>query len=254
MSQTSSKPFEPIRDEYAFFQQHATETEEDIRAYLPHIHGVSMGDSPLRMLDFGCGDGGFTAAFLGRARVPPERLQLAIVEPDDVYRHQAVERLQPFATQPVCAWPALPAHPHACFDLVVANHVLYYVPDLDGTLAALLRALATPGLFLTAMAGQRSTFAQWCQQCFAWLGQPYPFHTAEDLEGALARQGVVYGKEDVHYEFVFPDTAEHRLTVMRFLLGNAYHDVSQLAVLALFDPYAQGEQVVMRLVHEHFMV
>ena len=83
---------------------------------------------------------------------------------------------------------------------------------------------------------------------------PYPFHTAEDLEGALARQGVAYGKDDVHSEFVFPDTAEHRLTVMRFLLGNAYHDVSQPAMLALFDPYAQGEQVVMRLVHEHFMV
>jgi len=66
MSQTSSKPFGPIRDAYAFFQQHATETEKDIRAYLPHIHGVSMGDSPLRTLDFGCGDGGFTAALLGR--------------------------------------------------------------------------------------------------------------------------------------------------------------------------------------------
>ena len=153
MSQSSSKLFGPIRDAYTFFQQHATETEEDIRAYLPHIQGASMGDSPLRMLDFGCGDGGFTAALLGRARVPPERLQLAIVEPEDVYRHQAVERLQPFTTQPVCAWPALPAHLHACFDLVMANHVLYYVPDLHGTLVALLSALATPGLLLAAMAG-----------------------------------------------------------------------------------------------------
>jgi len=29
MSQTSSKPFGPIRDAYAFFQEHATETEAD---------------------------------------------------------------------------------------------------------------------------------------------------------------------------------------------------------------------------------
>jgi SAM-dependent methyltransferase len=254
MPHTSRKPFELIHDAYAFFQQHTTETEADIRAYLPHLRAMATGHQPIRMLDFGCGDGQFTAALLGRAPWLQARLQLALVEPDDVYRHQAVARLQSYTTQPVCAWPALPPHLQACFDLVLANHVLYYMPDLDGTLAALLRALATPGLFLTAMAGQRSTFAQWCQQCFAWLGQPYPFHTAEDLEGALARQGVAYGKEDVHYEFVFPDTAEHRLTVMRFLLGNAYHDVSQPAMLALFDPYAQGEQVVMRLVHEHFMV
>jgi len=254
MPHTSRKPFELIHDAYAFFQQHTTETEADICAYLPHLCAMATEDQPIRMLDFGCGDGQFTAALLGRAPWLQARLQLALVEPNDVYRHQAVARLQPYTTQPVCAWPALPPHLQACFDLVLANHVLYYVPDLDGTLAALLRALATPGLFLTAMAGQRSIFAQWCQQCFAWLGQPYPFHTAEDLESTLARHGVAYGKEDVHYEFVFPDTAEHRLTVMRFLLGNAYHDVSQPAMLALFDPYAQGEQVMMRLVHEHFMV
>jgi trans-aconitate 2-methyltransferase len=254
MCDTSRKSFGPIRDAYAFFQQHATETEADIRAYLPHLLAVVMEDQPVRMLDFGCGDGQFTAALLGRVPWAPALLQLALVEPDDVYRHQAVARLQSYTTQPVHAWPALPPHLQACFDLVLTNHVLYYVPDLDSTLAALFRTLATPGLFLTAMAGQRSIFAQWCQQCFAWLGQLYPFHSTEDVEGALARQDVAYGKEDVHYEFVFPDTAEHRLTVMRFLLGNAYHDISQSAMLALFDPYAQGGQVVMRLVHEHFMV
>ena len=40
MNQTSSKPFGPIRDAYAFFQKQATETEADIRAYLPHIGGL----------------------------------------------------------------------------------------------------------------------------------------------------------------------------------------------------------------------
>ena len=136
----------------------------------------------------------------------------------------------------------------------MANHVLYYVPDLDGTLATLRRALAPSGLFLAAMAGQRSTFAQWCQQCFSWLGQPYPFHTAEDMEGVLIRQGVRYNKEDVHYTLGFPDVEENRLTVMRFLLGSAYHDVSRQAMLALFEPYAQDGQIAMHLLHEHFMV
>ena len=254
MQHTSRKAFGSIRDAYAFFQQHATETEADIRAYLPHLLAVATGDQPIRMLDFGCGDGAFTAALLAHTAWLPARLQLALVEPDDVYRHQAVARLQAYTTQPVRAWPALPAHLRSCFDLVVANHVLYFVPDLDSTLAALLGTLTIPGLFLTAMAGQRSTFAQWCQQCFTWLGQPYPFHSAEDLEGVLARQKVGHSREDVHYELVFPDTVEHRLTVMRFLLGNAYYDLSQPALLALFEPYVQNGQVAMHLVHEHFIV
>ena len=64
MQHTSRKAFGPIRDAYAFFQRHTTETEADIRAYLPHLLAVTMGDQPIRMLDFGCGDGAFTAALL----------------------------------------------------------------------------------------------------------------------------------------------------------------------------------------------
>ena len=254
MRQTSRKPFEPIRDEYAFFQQHATETEEDIGAYLPHIHSMSMGDGPLRTLDFGCGDGGFTAALLGRAHVPPERLQLALVEPDDVYRHQAVEWLQPFTTQPVCAWPALPAHLHGCFDLVLANHVLYYVPDLHGTLSALLRTLATPGLFLAAMAGRANAMAQCCLRCFDLIGKPFPFRTSEDCEAALAGVGEAYGTEDVHYELAFPDAEENRLRMGRFLLGDDFHAVPRQAMLQCFDAYAHAGQITMQLVHKHFMI
>jgi SAM-dependent methyltransferase len=254
MSQTSSKPFGPIRDAYAFFQQHATETEADIRAYLPHIHDMARGDSPLRMLDFGCGDGGFTAALLGSLCLPPERLRLTLVEPDDVYRHQAGEQLQLYSTQPVQAWPALPPHLHACFDLVMANHVLYYMPDLHGRLLALLGALATPGLFLTAMAGRVNAMTQLCQQCFDLLGKPFPFHTAEDCEATLAGLGEAYGTENVHYELAFPDTEENRLCIGRFLLGGDFHTVPRPALLQCFDPYAHAGQIAMQLVHQHFIV
>ena len=254
MSQTSSKPFEPIRDAYVFFQQHATETEADIRAYLPHILGMTRGDSPLRLLDFGCGDGGVTAALLGSLCLPPERLRLALVEPDDVYRHQAIEQLQPYSTQPVQAWSALSPHLHACFDLVVANHVLYYVPDLHGTLVTLLGTLATPGLLLAAMAERTNAMAQLCRQCFDLLGKPFPFHTAEDCEATLTRLGAAYGTEAVHYELIFPDVEDNRLRMGRFLLGGDIHAVPRPALLQCFDPYAHAGQIAMQLVHQHFIV
>src|ERR671938_1335347 len=96
MTDTSLKPFGPIQDDYAFFQQHSTEAEADLRAYAPHLHDLAMGDSPIRMLDFGCGDGGFTAAFLGQSRFPQERLRLSLVEPDASYLQQAIDRVQAF--------------------------------------------------------------------------------------------------------------------------------------------------------------
>jgi SAM-dependent methyltransferase len=254
MSQTSSKAFGPIRDAYTFFQQHATEAEEDIRAYLPHIQGMARQDHLLRMLDFGCGDGVFSAALLERAHIPAARLQLTLVEPDEVYRQQAVERLQPFTTQPVQAWPALPAHLQACIDLVLANHVLYYVSDLCGTLSALLRTLATPGLFLTAMGGWDNTLAQFCLPCFDFMGKPFPFHTSEACEAALTSLGETYCTEDVHYRLIFADTEEHRLTMGRFLMGDDFHALPRQTLVQGFDPYVQAGHVSMQIMHRHYLV
>jgi hypothetical protein len=53
MDETSSKHFGLIRDDYAFFLQHSMEAEAGLRAYAPHLQGLSMGDKPIRMLDFG---------------------------------------------------------------------------------------------------------------------------------------------------------------------------------------------------------
>jgi SAM-dependent methyltransferase len=206
------------------------------------------------MLDFGCGDGGFTAEFLLRSRVPQERLWLSLVEPDPTYLHHATDRLQAYTPHPVRAWPALPPYLDACFELILVNHVLYYVPDLTGTLSALLRALATPGLFLTAMGGLDNTLAQFCLWCFGVIGKPFPFRTATDYEATLAHLGEAYCKEDVQYECVFPDTEENRLRMGRFLLGSDYYAVPRQALLAGFDPYAYAGQVAMQPVHQHFIV
>jgi len=254
MNETSSKQFGPIRDDYAFFLDHSTEAEADLCAYAPHLHGLSMKDEPIRRLDFGWGDGGFTAKFLVRSRWPCERLWLALVEPDATYRQQAVDQLQAYTSHPVQAWPALPTHLNACFELILANHVLYYVPDIKSTLSTILGALATPGLLLTAMAGWASILAQYSRRCFDLLGKPFLFRTSEDLEAALAGLGEGYCAEEVHYELVFPDAEEHRLSIGRFLLGSDYEAVPRQAILEGFDPYSNAGKIAMLLVHKHFMV
>jgi hypothetical protein len=42
MHEIRSKHFGPIRDDYAFFLQHATEAEADVRAHAPHLQGLSV--------------------------------------------------------------------------------------------------------------------------------------------------------------------------------------------------------------------
>jgi SAM-dependent methyltransferase len=254
MNGTSSEHFGPIHDDYAFFLQHSTEAEADLRAYAPHLQDLSMEDKLIRMLDFGCGDGGFTAEFLVRSGWSPERLWLSLVEPDATYRQQAVERLQACTPHSVQAWPELPPHLLACFDIILANHVLYFVPDLTHTLSAILRALATPGLFLTAMAGRANGLAQFCHRCFDLIGKAFPFWSCEDFEAAQASLSEAYSAEDVHYELAFADAEEHRLSIGRFLMGSDYDAVPRQDILEGFDPYASAGKIVLPLMHKHFMV
>lgn len=255
MDTATTKDFGPIRDSYAFFEDHATEAAEDIRAYAPYVHALADEvEGPLRMLDFGCGSGKFSAQLHQAVRISPRRLCLSLVEPVEVYRRQAVERLQPFTDATVQAWPELPADANSCFELVLANHVLYYVPQLDDAVAAILRGLAAGGLFLTAMAGQRNTLIQFWIHCFALIGKPVPFYTAEDFQAALARRRIAFGREDVTYDLVFPDCEAHRLRILRFLLGEYFGDVPRPQMLDLFNPYARGDKIAMSITHEHYVV
>jgi SAM-dependent methyltransferase len=105
-----------------------------------------------RMLDFGCGAGDFTERFLSTIGWPPGLLELALVEPVAQQRDSAARRLARFshraistaATLPVAKDPSVATR----FDLILSNHVLYYVDDLDVTLARLLDALAPAATLL----------------------------------------------------------------------------------------------------------
>jgi hypothetical protein len=55
------KDFGPIADDYAFFGRHATEAKEDALAHAKRLREVVPTDGMVRMLDFGCGSGKFTA-------------------------------------------------------------------------------------------------------------------------------------------------------------------------------------------------
>ena len=176
------------------------------------------------------------------------------MEPEALYRQQALEQLQSFTAHPVQAWPALPPNLGAHFDLVLANHVLYYVPNLDDVLASILMTLTHSGFFLTAMAGLRNILIQFLNYCFDLIGKPFPFYIAEDLEASLAKQGEIYRKQDIQYQLVFPDGEENRMKIMRFLLGGYFDEVPRQPMVDLFDPYAHAGQIVILTVHEQFVI
>jgi trans-aconitate 2-methyltransferase len=250
----TSKDFAPIQADYAFFEDHATEAAADVAGYAPHVRPLAAAGGPVRVLDFGCGSGRFSARFLTAAGFGRDQLHLTLVEPVADYRPRAVAAVSAFTAHPVAAWPALPDVPAPGFDLILANHCLYYVPDLDAALAGLLGRLAAGGVLLAACAGGRNVLVQFWQRGYARLGEPVPSYTGDDLAAALTRRSARFTTHDVWYELAFADTEENRAKIIRFLFGKDAPRLPRAEALGYFDPFAAGGRVRLRVVHEQFVV
>ena len=218
------------------------------------MRGLPPASGVVRMLDFGCGTGGFTARFLDELGWPPERVALTLVEPVDGVRRQAVARLAGRTAGPLVDSKALPAGDGGRFDLILANHVFYYVPDLRGELAKLIGLLSESGVFVTAIAGRTNALIEFWIAAFRHLGREIPYNVAEDLEAALQELGANYAKRSVEYELAFDDTEENRLRILRFLLADYLPLLPREFLLGLFDQYSRAGRIEIRMVSEHFSV
>jgi trans-aconitate 2-methyltransferase len=267
-SSTAAKDFGPICDDYVFFETHATEAEEDLAAYLPRFREAMTrrvaeldshaaehaANQRCRVLDFGCGPGTFSGKFLKRLGCPADHLALTLVEPQPLYREQAAAALARFSTAPVRAFAALPERKAGIFDLILANHVLYYVTDLDTVVPAIAQALAPGGVFQTAIAGHDNPLIQFWVAAFRMLGRPVPYHTAESVATTFARHAIPVTTCTVPYRLEFPDTPANRASILRFLLGEYFAMLEEDTLRSLFDPFAHAGAITIDTCSHHFVV
>ena len=194
-----------------------------------------------------------TARFLKLLASSEMSLSLALVEPVAVYREQAEKSLAEFTAEPVRAFAKLESCHESHFDLVLANHVFYYVPNLRGTLSELLAKLAPGGVFMTSIAGFDNTLIQFWQACFAMLGKPIPYNTSEDVQQVFAKLGVAASTQKIHYRLEFPDTTENKSSVLRFLLADHFQELPCEDTLAMFEPYVTKSGLVsINIQHDQF--
>lgn len=252
MGTDAAKDFDTIADDYAFFERHATEAREDANAYLSQIPEFTSAPDPIRMLDFGCGSGAFTARFLELVRWPPQQLQLSLVDPAAAVRRQAVARLAPFTSASIADWNELPADLDGRFEVVLANHVLYYVADLQALLSRLIRAAAPGGAIIAAIAPRANALIEFWIVGFKLLGRDVPYSTSEDVERALRAIGASCRKHPVPFELTFPDTEENRMRIIRFLLADHLAHMPLPPLMTLFDRYSNAGQIEIRTHSDHF--
>lgn len=255
MNDKSSKHFDSIHDAYDFFQNHSTEAKADIDAYTPHMIEVSKDfDGPVRLLDFGCGDGAVTARLLSKVNISPSQLRLSLVEPDATYLNGARKILSQFTEYPIKAWRELPDDLDDHFEIIVSNNVLYYVIDLKKTLSSLISVLSSPGVFISSEAGKDNILVQYTFPLFEMIGKPYPFYLAEDCICVLRELGESFDMEDVFFELKFKDSDENRLCMARFLMGQDYQNIPREEMLRGFNRYSNEGNIAIRTNNKHIIL
>jgi len=242
-----------IRGDFEFFLAHSTETAAQIASLRPHLARLARRAQTVRMLDFGCGDGRFTERLLNVAGLSPARLALSLVEPVEDHRGEAVARLAPLAEGVAAAGVLAHGAAGTGFDLILANHSLYYVPDPAASVAALLAGLAPGGQLFTALLDRDNALARIWQAAFAAADLSFPFALAEDVEAARRRQGARPWRETIDYIVAFPDTREARQRILHFLLGANLKSLPASRADALFSPYRRGESVSIETAYPHLV-
>ncbi|MEO1092209.1 MAG: class I SAM-dependent methyltransferase [Pseudomonadota bacterium] len=203
------------------------------------------------MLDFGCGTGAFSARWLEAERLSVGTL--ALVEPVRAHLEAAERRLAAHVGEILVLDPALNALGTRRFDLIIANHSLYYVPDLDATARGLVAARAPGGTLVVALLDERNLLAALWRAGFAAMGRPFPFALAGDWEAALARLDVASDREWVRYRIDVPDSTSARTRMSRFLFGAEVVDAHGERLLALFDDYRAGARIVIETAYPHLV-
>jgi len=238
-----AKDFGPIESDYAFFMAHSTESENDLAHYVRALDGFAQGRESIRFLDFGCGAGDFSQEFLSAMNWEKNRLKISLVEPVEQQRHTAAERLSNYTSIPIRHAGAPTTDLEPPFDLVVSNHVLYYVDDLEPALDWLIRSLSSTGRLLLTMADQNNLLLRLWKIGFSSIGQDVPYFTAEDVEAVLKGLGQDYQASESPYQLRFPDTAENRLKILRFLFGSHLESMDAEMLRGCFDDFADDNYV-----------
>ena len=120
----------------------------------------------MRVLEVGCGDG---SLWLGRGGAIPDGCSVVLTDLSAGMVREARGQLSASAASYALADAQQLPFTEAQFDLVIANHVLYHMPDRPRALAEIRRVLAPGGRLCATTIGERHM-----AELLAWLRKAAP--------------------------------------------------------------------------------
>jgi len=146
----------------------------------------AFGDN-MRILELGCGDGSMWETYYAKL---PSGCRLVLTDFSDGMVDDAKAKLEQYDTIEYAAVDiqSIP-YEDASFDVVIANMMLYHVPNIERALAEVRRVLKRGGIFYCATFGENG-IAGWLNGLLGHKG----FHMSENNSFTLQNGNAVLGK------------------------------------------------------------
>lgn len=242
------KNFSEIITDYHFFEDHSDEALQLLLRYQSIITDIEEQRPIIKMVDFGCGDGRFLKSLVAKTSFRDQsQIQLTLVEPDISSRILATNRLSHYFKGKVNWLSHDLKGIDQNYNLILANHVLYYVDDLRATLMKLMASLAYGGRMILTLSRFDHPLTRLVDSLAQFKGQTSPFYSSVQLFHILYQYGFYYETYDVPSVLRFQNTEKNRNQIVNFALG-ANQDLYHASIVNnFFDIHTFKNEVIIPL-------
>lgn len=241
MGHKNKNTFESILNDYDFFVQHSNESEMNRLALRERIRARGQSEAK-NILDFGCGSGQFLSDLVQSIFAPEAELDICLVEPSASYRSSAEKAFSNRPNVKISVWEEFDATRRKRYDLILSNHVLYYIKDLKDLFARFFRAAHPTTQILITMGSDNNALNEILKSACHLIDSPAPNKSAEDLTEYLQQEEISFKTTYVESHLEFSDLPTHRDQVLRFILGPHASEFETLP-RELLDPYKKGKNI-----------
>lgn len=247
------KDFDFIQGDYDFFCRHSTEKEKNLKALEKMARDLARGKSGIRVLDFGCGSGDFSFELFQRTLEKTTHLHLCLVDPSERYLHLAEQLFVKRRNTTLHVCRQFDEKDKERYDLILSNHVLYYVKDLNHLFGQFHRAAHLESRILVTLAGEKHGLQKILESFCQSEGIENPFLASEKLKEFLIAKKIQFESNQIKSELSFEDTAKHRQKILRFVLGALIPSGGDLP-MELLDPFQKESRILVPLEDEVFQI
>ncbi len=251
----TKKDFSSITNAYKFFKEHSTEYEANRHEIILKLEQSKLLERGISILDFGGGDGELLSDLYSKTDINKFDPKLYIFEPVENYQESAKSKLALVGYNNLVVLEKIDELPDATLDLILVNHVLYYVENLDQTISKLRSKLNENGQLWILMADENNSADQLWEVFFEKLGMKVPYFLTNDLRFILDDQSVQYLEtREIKSTFFFKNSNENRSSLVRFLLGNYSERFNDETIKEAVSCYEEGSDIRLPLSDSLFAI